>query len=688
MTVSSTAIRTQYSCNGSLTDFDFTFSATASDEIQVILTNSAGDETILTENSHYFVTAALNDDFSTGGTVSTCVTGDTSTPYAWASGYTITLLRIIPITQESNFVNGQATLYESFEAGLDKATRLIQQLQEQLNRVPKIAKTSEYYDEGYTLPDPDSNKLIGWNAGATDLATFSTSSATNINISTIYQIADYSDNLADAITDIGSDEVTLLINETADVDEDVVVPANVHLWVVRPGAFSIDSGKTLTINSPANIQAAPNQQIFTGAGTVAFTENGVVYPDWWYSGSVYWDTAIAAADTASTPVVFAHDNYSINTTLTMTAGRIWKGENWYTSKITLAGASAGVKISSFCTLRDLYFYGDQTDGQICITNVQDASYWLIDRCRIYYCNYGVSLSETWLCAIQNSAIRYNTAAGVYIRDEYASDRVNNFNIYGGSLSYNDIGFHSAANTNLNNDNLYGVDIEKNDSYGVKLEGNYSSFKLDGCHIETNVNGVYLSGAGYLLNIKGGMIYESTYDSTCGIYFLSGTHTETTIENVRFSCPDTESGKEWTAISFSTNCRYPLLMNNRYDEYVQITDNSTYGINRLVDGRGDGTDAADTGNVTRITGIYSLGRYGVKPSTNATFDYTTIASGDSTKAVSFSTNEPDTKYAVYCQADYDHGGIWITNKTVTGFTINVKNATGADEKIQYMITRQN
>ncbi len=166
MTVSSTSPRIKYNCNGSTTDFAFTFNASASDEITVILTTSAGVETTLTENSHYFVTAALNSDYSTGGTVSTCVTGDITTPYAWASGYTLTIMRVVDITQESDFVP-QATLYQSFENALDKAARVDQQLQEQIDRVPMLKKSSANSD--ITLADPVAGEYLRWNTGGTGI---------------------------------------------------------------------------------------------------------------------------------------------------------------------------------------------------------------------------------------------------------------------------------------------------------------------------------------------------------------------------------------------------------------------------------------------------------------------------------------------------------------------------------------
>jgi len=42
---------------------------------------------------------------------------------------------------------------------------------------------------------------------------------------------------------------------------------------------------TLTIYSPENIQAGDRQQIFTGAGSIAFSKGGRVSAEWAYSGT-------------------------------------------------------------------------------------------------------------------------------------------------------------------------------------------------------------------------------------------------------------------------------------------------------------------------------------------------------------------------------------------------------------------
>ena len=54
------------------------------------------------------------------------------------------------------------------------------------------------------------------------------------------------------------------------------IPSNINLIIENGALISIDNAITLTIYSPANIKAAPNQQIFTGAGTVSIVLRGKI----------------------------------------------------------------------------------------------------------------------------------------------------------------------------------------------------------------------------------------------------------------------------------------------------------------------------------------------------------------------------------------------------------------------------
>ena len=151
MTVASSTSRVQYNCSGGTT-YDFTFGIGETSELTVIRTDALGVDTTLVETTNYSVSAS-NDDYSSGGTVTTVAT--------YMNGK-ITILRSVPITQDSDYVEGMVALYETFEDGLDKLTRICQQQQEELDRTPKYAKSSAVSDS--TMPEPSAGKVIGWSA--------------------------------------------------------------------------------------------------------------------------------------------------------------------------------------------------------------------------------------------------------------------------------------------------------------------------------------------------------------------------------------------------------------------------------------------------------------------------------------------------------------------------------------------
>lgn len=81
-------------------------------------------------------------------------------------------------------------------------------------------------------------------------------------------ISDYSNDLAAALTAIGSTPTTLFIDQAVTVSANATIPATVSLHFTQPGAFTVATGVTLTINAPI---VADKTQIFTlqGTGSVA-----------------------------------------------------------------------------------------------------------------------------------------------------------------------------------------------------------------------------------------------------------------------------------------------------------------------------------------------------------------------------------------------------------------------------------
>ena len=152
MTISSTTNRKSFAGNGITTAFSTSpvvFFDTS--DLQVYLTNTSTQVSVLqTLNTQYTV--------SGGGGAAGTVTMATAPP----SGYTLVVLRSLPLTQPTDLVNNSVNDAEVTEAAFDRTTFQIQQLDERIDRTLQIAPGSTL--TGSELPAPDANKYLRWNA--------------------------------------------------------------------------------------------------------------------------------------------------------------------------------------------------------------------------------------------------------------------------------------------------------------------------------------------------------------------------------------------------------------------------------------------------------------------------------------------------------------------------------------------
>lgn len=154
MTLASTTSKVQYNGNGSTTAFPFSFKFTAANEIEVILTSSAGVDAIKAITTHYTLSSPGDS-----GTV-TMIT-------APASGEVLTIRRIMPLTQTTDLNAGGGFSAATIEAALDKLAMIGQQLLEKIRRAPKFRDGSTSSEP--TLPEPSASAVIAWNAAGTAL---------------------------------------------------------------------------------------------------------------------------------------------------------------------------------------------------------------------------------------------------------------------------------------------------------------------------------------------------------------------------------------------------------------------------------------------------------------------------------------------------------------------------------------
>lgn len=93
-------------------------------------------------------------------------------------------------------------------------------------------------------------------------------------VPSVKRISDYSNNIATAVAAIGATETTLLID--AATAGDATVPVNINLLFLLGGLFT----GVVTIYSPSNVIASPEQQIFSAASTPRFTVIGEIHLGW------------------------------------------------------------------------------------------------------------------------------------------------------------------------------------------------------------------------------------------------------------------------------------------------------------------------------------------------------------------------------------------------------------------------
>ncbi len=160
MTLTSTTNRVQYDGDDSTVEFPITFVFWANADIAVVHTAADGTETTWVLGTQYTLSGG-------SGETGTLTVDTAPTDYTPATGEKLTIYSNLLDKQETALPAGGPFPSAATEQQLDKLVRLIQQKAEALGRAIKL-KVSSAFSE-LTLPDPEADKVIGWNAGGTDL---------------------------------------------------------------------------------------------------------------------------------------------------------------------------------------------------------------------------------------------------------------------------------------------------------------------------------------------------------------------------------------------------------------------------------------------------------------------------------------------------------------------------------------
>lgn len=157
-----------FSGNGVTTAFPFTFKVFAASDIQVVKAVS-GVQSTLVLGSDYTVTLNGDQDANPGGTV---------TYTSLASGQTLSIAGALAYDQTLDLPSGGNFSPIALENALDRIEMQIQQVNEATGRSLTLPLTSS--SASTTLPAPAASKIIGWNAAATELQNYDTTTLASI----------------------------------------------------------------------------------------------------------------------------------------------------------------------------------------------------------------------------------------------------------------------------------------------------------------------------------------------------------------------------------------------------------------------------------------------------------------------------------------------------------------------------
>lgn len=137
-----------------LTSFAFPWYLQASAELEVYLAGSL---------TTAYTLSGLQSP--TGGTITFFVPPP--------SGQILFLRRVTPQTQLTDYISNDPFDAQAHEAALDKLTREVQDVSEQLSRRPALLLTSANAVRNLLFPAPEALGLLGWNADASGLTLYS-----------------------------------------------------------------------------------------------------------------------------------------------------------------------------------------------------------------------------------------------------------------------------------------------------------------------------------------------------------------------------------------------------------------------------------------------------------------------------------------------------------------------------------
>ena len=381
---------------------------------------------------------------------------------------------------------------------------------------------------------------------------------------------------------------------------------------------------------------------------------------------------------------------SIASDLQLAANKSLIGQNWRSSILSLSGVGTSLLMNDHTTLEDMKVVGadTNTNGVHCAAT---ASRWLIQRVNIGNCVNGLTLENTWIGSVIDCLIRDCTDA-IHVGNSLNGDGpVNAIRIVGGEIAASTYGIHfdndSNGNTSINAFTVREMAIEPSGTYGVWIESQsigslaFRDVYWEDCGaacLRQDVGAQCIAVEGGLMDIGASSGGAST---DAGVEITGGITDSFIFDGVEVDRRSGSTATDAIRIDSGTTVRMTIKQGTRGDGALVVNNNSTTAGTAITYERSDFTSGQ-----SKYPSVLSIGA-GSRNNSNQWIQADTILSGNTTLAVTITT-EPDADYEVDCfDFAHDMGGYWITSKTTTGFTFNVNTAPGGNSEFHYMIVRR-
>jgi hypothetical protein len=287
MALTNLNFKKSFSGNGVTTAFSFDIPFINNSHLKVYLT-TAGVDTLLTITTHYTVTGAGNP---AGGTV-TMVT-------APATGQTLTIIRDVPVTQETVYVQKGNFPSDSHELALDKLTMIAQQIVSAgsaSDRSIKFPITEPILSNSVLPSKADrANTVVGFDNNG-DL--MSSGGIGTVNVSSFMTPVVQSSDAAEARGFIGS----------TTVGDAIFTAANAAAARTTLELGSVATLNTRSVMSYRNHLLNPDFSIWQRGTSFAYTETGNYCADrWWF---VNVDATSGTVERSDDAVNFAYSLFN------------------------------------------------------------------------------------------------------------------------------------------------------------------------------------------------------------------------------------------------------------------------------------------------------------------------------------------------------------------------------------------